>query len=107
MLGLKKAVLETFGRFFNSGEENDDERCQREFFGRFNGPRIIHSKSPCQPITRRLLDGFPNIDLNNNNIRRLEPGCRDSTVFIVIASLTESWRATTSRKLEYLQNFSS
>ena len=67
------SVMETYhsGRFFNSGEGNDDERCQREFFCRFNGPKIIYSKSLCQRITRRLMDGVPYICANNNNnIRR-------------------------------------
>ena len=66
-----EAIAETYGsmmesyhkeRFFNTGESNEDSRCQREFFCRANGPPIGHSVTLCLAVARRLTEGVPYTD---------------------------------------------
>jgi hypothetical protein len=58
------SIMESYHneRFFNTGEANDDSRCQREFFCRANGPPIGHSVSLCQAVARKLAEGVPYTD---------------------------------------------
>ena len=62
-LVCSEAIAETYGsvmedyqrgRFINTGNSNDDVRCQKEMFVRVNGPPLAHSGPICRRIAAKL-----------------------------------------------------